>query len=251
MVILCGVSYMEKEKRNCGHCGEEVNINLKICPYCGYTVKDDKYDYDNRGTKEKNILSNSISNNSNKKLTTKDKVGIALIILGFISIPNQHTFSGIATSILFILLGISLLSFLYNRVLSNIKIKNLNIILPIFLVILYGISNGIYNNLSSNNYRYDSNQRIEEIKKKLTNYKWPSSDMASLISKPNSNIGIIEWETSKGFVAYIGEISKEEFDDYVENCSLKGFSVDYRKGSDYYYASNKDGYKLSLNYHYY
>lgn len=78
--------------------------------------------------------------------------------------------------------------------------------------------------------------------------KWPNSEISSLLPVPKSSIGEIKWEASYGFVIYLGETSKDEYDSYVEECMAAGFTVDYRKGDDYYYADNEDGYHLSLKY---
>lgn len=78
--------------------------------------------------------------------------------------------------------------------------------------------------------------------------QWPNSDIAKLLPTPSSNIGNISWENSGGFVIYIGNTTKTEYNQYVNACSAKGFNVDYNKGDDYYYADNADGYHVSLRY---
>ena len=78
--------------------------------------------------------------------------------------------------------------------------------------------------------------------------QWPNSDIAKLLPTPSSNIGNISWENSGGFVIYIGNTTKAEYNQYVNACSAKGFNVDYNKGDDYYYADNADGYHVSLRY---
>ena len=83
---------------------------------------------------------------------------------------------------------------------------------------------------------------------KFSEFKWPSSEIAKLLPKPKSNIGKIEWEASDGFAIYVSETSLDEYNVYVEECSKKGFTVDYQKGDDYYYGDNADGYQLSLRY---
>ena len=87
-----------------------------------------------------------------------------------------------------------------------------------------------------------------EAPKGLSELKWPSSEIAQLLPIPKSNVGKIEWEASYGFVIYVGETSLDDYDAYVDECSEKGFTVDYQKGDDYYYANNADGYHLSLKY---
>ena len=82
----------------------------------------------------------------------------------------------------------------------------------------------------------------------MSQIQWPNSDVAKLLPVPKSNIGSISWENSGGFVIYIGNTTKTEYNEYVNACSAKGFNVDYNKGDDYYYADNADGYHVSLRY---
>lgn len=78
--------------------------------------------------------------------------------------------------------------------------------------------------------------------------QWPTSEIASLLPVPKSTIGSISWESSDGFFIYVGDTSKDDYAAYVDECSAKGFSVDYDKGDTYYYADNADGYHISLRY---
>ena len=83
---------------------------------------------------------------------------------------------------------------------------------------------------------------------KMEMLKWPTSEIASLLPVPKSRIGSISWESSDGFFIYVGDTSKDDYAAYVDECSAKGFSVDYDKGDTYYYADNADGYHISLRY---
>lgn len=96
---------------------------------------------------------------------------------------------------------------------------------------------------------YDKELSIElEAPKEFGELKWPSSEIARLLPVPQSSVGEIEWEASYGFVIYVGETPLEDYNSYVDECSQKGFIVDYQKGDDYYYADNNEGYSLTLRY---
>ena len=82
----------------------------------------------------------------------------------------------------------------------------------------------------------------------LREFEWPRSEIANLLPVPKSNIGSISWEASYGFVIYIGETSKEQYDSYVDECWERGFNLDYRKGDDFFWANNNDGYKATVRY---
>lgn len=77
---------------------------------------------------------------------------------------------------------------------------------------------------------------------------WPVNRLAELLPKPESNIGVVEWEYSDSFSMYIGETDRTAFSEYANACIDAGFDVDYSKGDDYFYANNSDGYNLSVSY---
>ena len=78
--------------------------------------------------------------------------------------------------------------------------------------------------------------------------EWPASTAGKQLPKPNSTIGKISYEHDDNFSIYIGNTTKADYDKYVDECSKKGFNVDYDKGEDYYYATNKEGWDVSLNF---
>lgn len=82
----------------------------------------------------------------------------------------------------------------------------------------------------------------------MTTIQWPTNELVSLLPVPLSNIGVISSESSDRFFVYVGKTSIEDYNTYVNACSESGFSVDYQKGDDFYYADNTDGYHISLNY---
>lgn len=82
----------------------------------------------------------------------------------------------------------------------------------------------------------------------FSEFQWPKSEIASLIPIPESSMGHIDWEASYGFVIYVAETSKEQYDAYVNSCWEKGFTVDYRKGDDYFWADDANGYHLHLKF---
>lgn len=79
-------------------------------------------------------------------------------------------------------------------------------------------------------------------------FSWPKSKIASSVPVPESNFGTISWESENGFVIYVGETSKEDYAEYVDQCYDAGFTIDYSKGDDYFRGVNEDGYHLNVNY---
>ena len=82
----------------------------------------------------------------------------------------------------------------------------------------------------------------------MSEFDWPNSVIAKLLPKPNSNYGKIEWEAEYGFVIYVGNTTKAEYKEYVDAVYACGFTVDYNKGDDYFYADNAEGYSVNLKY---
>ena len=87
-----------------------------------------------------------------------------------------------------------------------------------------------------------------EAPKKMEEIEWPKSGLGSKLPKPKSNLGNISWNNSETFIVYIGNMTIDDYSDYVEDCEDKGFTVDYSKDKKYYSAENKDGYKLTVRY---
>lgn len=79
-------------------------------------------------------------------------------------------------------------------------------------------------------------------------FQWPDTDIAKLMPVPKSTIGNINWSQDYGFVIYVAETSLEDYAAYVKECEALGFTSECRKGDDYFYADNGDGYHVALNY---
>lgn len=90
--------------------------------------------------------------------------------------------------------------------------------------------------------------QVTESEEIYSQISWPDSDIAKLLPTPKSTIGKIEWEAFYGFVIYVADTPKSDYDTYVDLCKENGFDVNYQSGEDYYYADNSEGYHLSLNY---
>lgn len=83
---------------------------------------------------------------------------------------------------------------------------------------------------------------------KVSQIIWPTAEYAKVIPIPASTTGKISHENSDGFLIYIANTTIDEYNSYVQDCSDKGFNVDYSKSEDYYRAKNAEGYTLSISY---
>lgn len=82
----------------------------------------------------------------------------------------------------------------------------------------------------------------------LTAISWPTGKAGSLLPSPGSSLGRFNYEYDTHFSVYVGNISREAYEEYVKTCQDAGFTVDYNKGEKYYRADNEEGYHLSLSY---
>jgi len=83
---------------------------------------------------------------------------------------------------------------------------------------------------------------------KLGTISWPVGTAGYLLPEPSSTTGKFNYEHDTNFSVYVGDTTREEYEEYVTDCSYYGFDVDYDKGENYYRAYNEDGYYLSLSY---
>ena len=84
--------------------------------------------------------------------------------------------------------------------------------------------------------------------RRMAEFVWPDTEAGRLIPAPPETYGTVEWEYEDGFCIYVGNMTREDFRQYVEACRAAGFSADFRKDADYFYAENGEGYTLSIGY---
>lgn len=77
---------------------------------------------------------------------------------------------------------------------------------------------------------------------------WPTSTVGQLLPAPKSTIGKFSSEHDDNFFVYVGNTTKEDYAEYVNACSEKGFHVDFDKGETYYNANNAEGWDISVKY---
>ena len=78
--------------------------------------------------------------------------------------------------------------------------------------------------------------------------EWPDSEIAALLPIPNATEGKIKRDDAQGFEVYLKNISKSDLDAYIYKCKELGFTHNYEKEDDSYYAQNADGYQFTAEY---
>ena len=84
--------------------------------------------------------------------------------------------------------------------------------------------------------------------KQLGTLEWPDSEYSRILPIPESKIGKIEKDDETGFIVYVGNMPKESFKNYINQCSNKGFKIDSSESEKTYTAKNSDGYKIFIEY---
>lgn len=77
---------------------------------------------------------------------------------------------------------------------------------------------------------------------------WPSSEVADLLPTPKSDYGNISSSSDTCLIIYIGNMTIEDYAEYVNECIKKGFTKDISQTDDHYHADNADGYHVMVEY---
>lgn len=96
---------------------------------------------------------------------------------------------------------------------------------------------------------YSSKMHITVSDKlEMKKIKWPDSEVASLLPTPKSSYGQISSSSDSCLIAYIGNTTIDDFNEYVSQCIEKGFDENISQTDEHYHADNKDGYHVMVEY---
>lgn len=88
------------------------------------------------------------------------------------------------------------------------------------------------------NYRHDPTDRFAEM-------QWPDRGLGAMLPAPESSYGVIYNDKAQWFN---GDVGNEQYGAYVASCEDAGFTVEYTKNNDAFWAWNEEGYYLHLGY---
>ncbi|MBR6405746.1 MAG: DUF4190 domain-containing protein [Lachnospiraceae bacterium] len=88
----------------------------------------------------------------------------------------------------------------------------------------------------------------EALTSRMSEYRWPRGSLAEKVPQPKSNIGVVDRQSSEEFIVYVGEMSTEDFNQYIDQVYEAGFSVNYSQSETRYEAENADGDQVLLSY---
>ena len=91
------------------------------------------------------------------------------------------------------------------------------------------------------NYRHDPTDRFAEM-------QWPDRGLGAMLPAPESSYGVIYNDKAQWFNGDVGNYTREQYGAYVASCEDAGFTVEYTKINDAFWAWNEEGYYLHLGY---
>lgn len=97
-------------------------------------------------------------------------------------------------------------------------------------------------------YDFKNNEMDCDSADSIDKFSWSDSDLANAIPKPEYDIVVIIWEDDKTFSCDICNVTKDDFDNYREQCIQKGFVKNSSNDEEYYEAENSDGINLTMYY---
>lgn len=80
------------------------------------------------------------------------------------------------------------------------------------------------------------------------NFVWSDILLADVVPEPESLFGEVMSNYDDSLSLYVYKTSIEDYNDYVEACKGKGFTVEAEQSEHSYYAYDANGFKLSLYY---
>lgn len=98
---------------------------------------------------------------------------------------------------------------------------------------------------------YSSSEEMDihlDAPRALHEISWPKSDLVSLLPVPPSLRGEIIVDNATSFAVYIGDMDKEQYATYVDDCWDAGFSLDHSRSEETFSAENSSGYNLLVRY---
>lgn len=82
----------------------------------------------------------------------------------------------------------------------------------------------------------------------LSQITWPDNAFTQMLPTPKSTYGRIDANDETGFIVFLGNTSKEDFNDYILACSQKGFNLNSERSDTIYTAQNEHNNFLTIEY---
>lgn len=80
-------------------------------------------------------------------------------------------------------------------------------------------------------------------------FTWTNVGLYKHLPEPESNVGYITTNENEMLLGEVDELSKEDYNNYVDKCMSMGYTIDAENMGDSFTALNNENYKLSLRYY--
>lgn len=77
---------------------------------------------------------------------------------------------------------------------------------------------------------------------------WPSTEVADLLPKPDSDYGYVSSASDSCVIIFVGNMTKDDYKAYITACMEEGFVKNLSQTEDHYHADNEDGYGVMVEY---
>lgn len=239
----------------CSNCGSELSDDTKFCSYCGIKIEktvsissmeniatfEGINNESKRTNTEKSKVKKSVADKIKEKgvgawnkLSTYGKITIIVItvfaFLCFVAFLFGKTFAVIIAILQIVL---TIIALLMKKQIIKVP-KNWLYIMTLALAIILLIP---YICL----FRVD----YENVKR----LKWSDVVLSDIVPEPESRFGKVLSNSRDELSLDVYRINQVQYDDYIEKCKERGFTVDSEQLEDSFAAYDNSGYKLSLYYY--
>lgn len=77
---------------------------------------------------------------------------------------------------------------------------------------------------------------------------WPSTEVADLLPRPNSDYGYVSSASDSCVIIYVGNMTIDDYKEYVAACMEKGFANNLSQTSKHYHADDSEGNHVLVEY---
>ena len=84
---------------------------------------------------------------------------------------------------------------------------------------------------------------------KVVPFKWDEIVLSEVLPAPASTVGEIHSNSQTNLILHLSKITEAEFNEYIDACKKKGFTIEAELSGITFVAYNQNGYKLRLSYH--
>ena len=82
----------------------------------------------------------------------------------------------------------------------------------------------------------------------ISDLEWDKHSISAILPNPKSDKGLYKIENDEKTIVIVGNVSADNFIEYLNECIKSGFTVNSEKNDNNYSAYNQTGYNLNLSY---